>query len=284
MKGFISLHRKLMENAIWCDANYLKLWIYCLFKASHKEHEHLVGNQMVKLQRGQFVTGRNILADDMNRGVKPKQQLDKLTWFRYLKNLETWGMLNIKTTNKYSLVTIDKYDTYQDVFNKDEPQTEQQLNIKRTSNEQQMNTNNNVNKGNNVNKKDYTSEFEAFWNIYPRKIDKKKAFKSFNAAIKNHSLDIILAGTKKYAQAVKNTEQKFIKHAATFLNNESFVDGTDEQPQQQETPTIPNIDEKRKRRIQTLKEMRKSCLDSGSMEDVEHIDRQLRELEKNVAL
>jgi DNA replication protein DnaD len=159
MQGFISLHRKLMNNPIWGDPNYLKLWVYCLFKATHQEHEQLVGNQMVKLQRGQFITGRNALAEDLNRGVKPKQQLDNLTWFRYLKNLETWGMLNIKTTNKFSVVTIDKYEFYQDVFNKVEQGSEHQMNSKRTSNEHQMNTNNNVNKGNNVNKKNKYADF-----------------------------------------------------------------------------------------------------------------------------
>lgn len=152
MQGFISLHRKLMENPIWGDPNYLKLWVYCLFKATHQEHEQLLGNQMVILQRGQFVTGRNSLAEDLNKGVKPKQQVNNLTWWRYLQNLETWGMLNIKSNNKYSVVTIDKYDFYQSVFNKSEQQTEHQMNNKRTTNEQQMNTNNNVNNENNNNK------------------------------------------------------------------------------------------------------------------------------------
>lgn len=74
----------------------------------------------------------------------------------------------------------------------------------------------------------YTSDFEQFWNIYPRKVDKKKAFKSFKTVIKNHSLDTILQGTHKYAQQVQKTESKFIKHPATFLNNDSFIDGYEE--------------------------------------------------------
>jgi hypothetical protein len=144
MQGFISLHRKLMDNPIWTDSNYLKLWIYCLFEASHKEHEILVGNQMVKLERGQFVKGRFALSEDMNRGVKPKQKLNDKTWWRYLENLEKWGMLTIKPTNKFSLITIDKYDFYQSVFNK----TDQQMSNSCPTNDQQMSTNNNGNKGN----------------------------------------------------------------------------------------------------------------------------------------
>ncbi|WP_050613301.1 phage replisome organizer N-terminal domain-containing protein [Bacillus testis] len=74
----------------------------------------------------------------------------------------------------------------------------------------------------------YSNEFEQFWSIYPRKVDKKKAYKSFKTAIKNHSLETILSGTEKYAAQSKNKDKQFIKHPATFLNNDSFIDGYEE--------------------------------------------------------
>ncbi|WP_249310244.1 helix-turn-helix domain-containing protein [Bacillus sp. FJAT-49736] len=74
----------------------------------------------------------------------------------------------------------------------------------------------------------YSNEFEQFWSIYPRKVDKKKAYKSFKTAVKNHSLEIILDGTQKYTKQVQNTDTKFIKHPTTFLNNDSFIDGYEE--------------------------------------------------------
>lgn len=148
-KGFISLHRKLKNNPVWNDPNYLKLWIYCLFEASHKDREQLIGNEVVKLKRGQFITGRNALAEEMNRGVKPKQKLNERTWFRYLKNLEKWGMLSIKSTNKYSIVTIVNYSIYQDVFKKDDHEVDHQLSSSCPTTDQQLSTNNNVNNVNN---------------------------------------------------------------------------------------------------------------------------------------
>lgn len=79
------------------------------------------------------------------------------------------------------------------------------------------------------NKKDiYSNEFEQFWNLYPRRVDKKKAYKSFKTALKNHPIESIVNGTKKYAQSVQKTEKQFIKHPSTFLNNESFIDGFEE--------------------------------------------------------
>lgn len=83
----------------------------------------------------------------------------------------------------------------------------------------------------------YSNEFEQFWSFYPRKVDKKKAYKAFNTAIKKHSLETIVEGTKKYAKSVKGKEAQYIKHAATFLNNESFIDGYEEV---QEVKHVPN--------------------------------------------
>jgi hypothetical protein len=69
------------------------------------------------------------------------------------------------------------------------------------------------------------SEFDKFWNIYPKKADKKKAFEKFKTASKNHDFGVIVDGAKKYAKEceVKGTEKQFIKHATTFLNAESFL-------------------------------------------------------------
>lgn len=155
LQGWIGLHRKLMNNPVWSDPNYLKLWIYCLLKATHKPHEQKVGNQMVQLEKGQFVTGRKILAEDMNKGVKADQQLSEKSWERYLKNLEKWQMLTIKVTNKYSVVTVDKYEFYQTLGNQFDQVIDQQLTSKCPASDQQLTTNNNVNNVKKVKKNIY---------------------------------------------------------------------------------------------------------------------------------
>lgn len=87
----------------------------------------------------------------------------------------------------------------------------------------------------------YSNEFEQFWSIYPRKVDKKKAYKSFKAVIKKHSLETILFGTEKYAQQVQKTDKQYIKHPTTFLNNDSFIDGYEEGAGQVETHKYDNL-------------------------------------------
>jgi len=186
MQGWISIHRKIMENPVWQDPKLLKLWMLCLLEASHKEHEQLVGRQVVKLLPGQFVTGRFALARVYNEGAKKSDVVPESTLWRWLKWFEEINLVNIKSTTKFSVVTINNWDKYQqneqqmnnkkqgfsssDQQNslKSEQQNfnenpfvatdsnlldygiEQQMNNKWTTNEQQMNTNNNGNNVNNV--------------------------------------------------------------------------------------------------------------------------------------
>jgi hypothetical protein len=220
-----------MNNPIWQDPKLLKLWMLCLLEASHKDHEQLVGKQIIKLQPGQFVTGRFSLSKVYNDGAKKINRVPEITLWRWLRMLETYEFLNIKTTTKYSVVTINNWDKYQP--------NEQQMNIKRTTNEQQMNTNNNGNKGNNdKNEKEniILSAFEDFWSAYPRKLDKKKAFEKFKSAAKKHNPQIIVQGAINYARdcEIKRTEKQFVKHPTTFLNAESFLNDFDGQPIKQQ--------------------------------------------------
>lgn len=134
-----------MDNPIWADPNYVKLWMYCLMKAAHKANEQvMIGHQVIDLERGQFVTGRDSLAAEMNRGVKPSLRLSAVSWWRHLKNLEKWGMLNINSFSKYSVVTVENYGVYQSGDNQSDQQNEQQLISNRSANDQQVITNKNV--------------------------------------------------------------------------------------------------------------------------------------------
>jgi hypothetical protein len=53
--------------------------------------------------------------------------------------LENMQILNIKSNNKYSIITIVNWHTYQNVVSENEQHNEQQLNNSRTTAEQQMN-------------------------------------------------------------------------------------------------------------------------------------------------
>jgi len=94
-------------------------------------------NQIVFLEKGQFVTGRESLVREYNKGEKPSERVSENTIWRWLKMFERSGMLNIKSTTKFSVVTVLNWNYYQ--------LGELQVNDEHTSNVEQLYTNNNVN-------------------------------------------------------------------------------------------------------------------------------------------
>jgi hypothetical protein len=78
-----------------------------------------------------------------------------------------------------------------------------------------------------INKEEHTKEikaeelFDEFWNAYPRKLDKAKAFRAFKSALKRSKFEDILAGVIGYRNdPTRNPD--FTKYPATWLNSDSW--------------------------------------------------------------
>lgn len=134
-EGYVKLYRKLSKEAVWSDPLKLRLWLQCLMKAAYKDKEIMIENQLIKLQVGQFVTGRESLAKEFNRDLQSKYQVSDKTLWRWLKVLETSGLLTVHSTNKYSVITV-KGEAMDN-------ENEHHLNNEGTSNVQQMTSNKN---------------------------------------------------------------------------------------------------------------------------------------------
>lgn len=135
--GFIVLHRKILDHPIWKHEGLFHLFVTLLLMASHKEERFLWNGAEQILKRGQLITGRLKLAEITNS--PPSTIRDRL------KILENLGIIDIKPTTKFSLITIIKYSQYQDKPDKPTSTSD----IKPTSNRHQTDTYNNVNNGNN---------------------------------------------------------------------------------------------------------------------------------------
>lgn len=139
-KGYVLFYRDIMNHAIFTDPYLYKLFSYCIFKASHRDREVLIDNNVINIKKGQFVWGRKVATNELNLNSPPKYQLSESTWERKLKTLEKLSIINRKTNNKYTVVTIENWEVYQTTKQQSEQQNEQEMNSKRTADEQQMNT------------------------------------------------------------------------------------------------------------------------------------------------
>jgi len=105
--GYVKLWRKTLDSAVFTDPVLFKLWCLCLLLANHKENFVTIegASAPVQIKAGQFLTGRFEL-HGAYYPRKKKNNKSPLTIWRKLKTLENMGNLNIKSYNKYSIITI----------------------------------------------------------------------------------------------------------------------------------------------------------------------------------
>jgi len=134
--GYIKMYRKTLTSRVFGNEGLLKVWLWCLLKASHKERWVSLktgkGVIEVKLLPGQFILGRESAAKKLK--MKPSTVWDRM---RKLKNMQN---LDIKTNRQYSVISIVNWDTYQ-AQNKT---SDSEANRQPTGNQQATDTNKNV--------------------------------------------------------------------------------------------------------------------------------------------
>lgn len=116
--GYVKLYRAVVDKGWLSNPVLWTFWTYCLLKASYKETTVIVGNQQVKLLAGQFVFGRQKASKEI--GLSERQIR---TCCEVLKNM---GNLTIKTTNKFSIITVVNWDSYQGREEENDHQNDQQ--------------------------------------------------------------------------------------------------------------------------------------------------------------
>ena len=99
---FVKLSETITDWEWFTDGNMLKVWIWLLVNAQQFEDGRFRG---VELKVGQLVAGRKQIAKETG--------LSEMQVRTCLKRLESTNEITIKTTNKFSLITILKYGKYQ---------------------------------------------------------------------------------------------------------------------------------------------------------------------------
>lgn len=240
MEGYIKLYRQLIESQIFANQTALKIWIWCLLKANHKERFIPLkvgkGNITIKILPGQFIFGRLKAEEELN--------IDGSTIYRWIQKLESksFGMITIEANNQYSIISICNWSTYQS----EKEEGEQPKSSQRTRHEPDMNTDKNVN--NVKNEKNNTAViFEAFRVEYPgNKGGLKIELDNFTKKNNPEIVTLLLPALEKEKQyRIKCGNQKeFVpswKNLKTWINGkcweQEFATTANNQPQQsQKTP------------------------------------------------
>lgn len=116
--GWLRLYRQALENGWLRHHERWAFWSYCLLKATHTQTIVKVGLQDVHLEPGQFVFGRKKAAEDL--GLSEKQIRGLLSYLISANNL------TIKATNKFSVISIVNWHSYQGCADRKDQQRGQQ--------------------------------------------------------------------------------------------------------------------------------------------------------------
>lgn len=104
-KGFITLDRKIMEHPLWQNSNTASLFINLLFLANWKDSRFLYNGEEITIKRGQLIAGRHKLSRTTG--------IPEGTLYDNIKTLTKLGVIQTKSNNRFTLITIVKYSEYQ---------------------------------------------------------------------------------------------------------------------------------------------------------------------------
>lgn len=108
-QGLVFLHRKMRDLPFYkTDSEAVHLWVHLIMEVNSSPGKVTTEFGEYPVARGQVITGRHTLAKDT--GIAPDR-------VKYLINkFVKMGMVTTETNKKFTVLTVTKYDDYQQFF------------------------------------------------------------------------------------------------------------------------------------------------------------------------
>lgn len=128
MAGWIKLYRQFLDWEYYAEPNTKAVAIHLLLKANREAKKW----QGVTIDRGELVVGVESLGKDLGlTRQQTRTALDKLKKSEFC---------NIRATNKFTIVTVLNFDSYQSVERDEQPTDNQRITNEQPTNNQQITT------------------------------------------------------------------------------------------------------------------------------------------------
>lgn len=154
-EGFVKIFRKVLSWEWYKNANVFRVFMHLLILANHKLNRW----EGMDIETGQTVKSYGKIADALGLTVQQVRTA--------LSKLKSTNEITVKTTNKFTLITITNYSTYHEQGKENNKQNNKQNN-KRITNEQQTD-----NKRITTNKKEDIHSISSKKNVKNVKKEKK---------------------------------------------------------------------------------------------------------------
>lgn len=221
--GWINLHRKILGWEWYSDINTCRLFIHMLLKANWQEGKF----RGITVPRGSFVSS----LDKLSKETSLTQREIRTA----ILHLKMTGELTVKTTNKYSVFTIQNYDLYQsnDTQNDNKETNERQTNDILTTTIEKSNKDKKEKNINTMCKADALTLFEKLWELYPVKKGKGQVSTAAKQRLLKVGYEEIARAIDRYkADLEKDSGWRKPQNGSTFFNS-GYVDYLDANYQEQ---------------------------------------------------
>jgi len=209
--GWVCFYRKITEWEWYSIPGMLHIFFHLIVSANHKDGKW----RGVEVKRGQLITGLNSLNDSTGISIQSIRTC--------LTRLEQTGEITRKSTNKFTIITLCNYNDYQDQNN----DTNKQTTVNQQTTNKQLTTNNNKNNENNTTSPEYSKNFASFWEKYPKKKGKAKAYVSWKRyKCENGMFEVVMESLESHINSDdwKKDGGKWIPHGSTWVHGKGWED------------------------------------------------------------
>lgn len=157
MEGWIRLNRSIQNHWLWKDEPFDKAraWIDLLMLANYEDKKIAYKGEIITCKRGDVNLSISFLAN--------RWKWDRKTVRKFLKLLESDGMVTTKSTTHRTTITIENYGVYQDMGT---TKGTTKFPTKSQQTPQQSPTTKEINNVNNINNNTSNELFDEVVNIY----------------------------------------------------------------------------------------------------------------------
>jgi len=150
MIGYIKLHRRIVNWEWFDDDKAFKLFVYILVKANWEDTPWEQKNMIIR--RGELVTSLSKLSKELGYSVGEIRHR--------LNNMQISKQIALKSTNKYTIITVCNYDDYQDPVQEKDTQNRTQTARKSATSKEERIEEENIKKKNSIKKR--KDEYQAY--------------------------------------------------------------------------------------------------------------------------
>jgi hypothetical protein len=224
MSGSFNVSRDIFDHPMFSaePLTWREAWLWLIAKAAWQPVRIRVRNgrseETLTLRRGELSYSRSY----MQKAWKWTSEKRVRT---FLARLERDGMVTLQTGQLQTIICICNYDSFQLRPTIEGQQSGQQW----AGNGPEVNTLEYLRKDNTRSRSEKSGEFDRWYALYPKKVEKIAAQRSFTRLTASGAItfDNLMSVTTRFAASVAGKDKQFVKGPAVWLDKGCYLDEPD---------------------------------------------------------